>query len=114
MAFIFILKEIEVKGDELAKHRPEHDAVAELTRREAHANGLYKDLTKWSHLSSFDRAVLIGMVVACEFSVFVMVMMGSTCFKPFSVDKDINAPHEDGGLNGDPLSIVEMPGWCAL
>uniref|UniRef100_A0A7S2QLK1 Uncharacterized protein n=1 Tax=Zooxanthella nutricula TaxID=1333877 RepID=A0A7S2QLK1_9DINO len=114
VAGLCILKEIEDKGEELSKHRPEHDAVSELTRKEQHARELYKEITSFKTLGLFDKAVLIVMAAATEFSVFFMVVMGTSCFKPFSVDKDIAAPYEEGGLNGKPWTIVEPIGWAAI
>ena len=37
-----------------------------------------------------------------------------TCFRPFALDKKIDQPHAQGGLNKDPLSLVLSPGYCAL
>mmetsp|Transcript_129286 Transcript_129286/g.374345 ORF Transcript_129286/g.374345 Transcript_129286/m.374345 type:complete len:797 (-) Transcript_129286:247-2637(-) len=109
LAGAYILKEIEEQGEELAKWRQEHAAVAELSKKEQHANEKYQEVTQWSALGTFDKVLVISLATTLELSCFVFVMMAEACFRPFSVDKDINASWEEGGLNGDPTSIVLHP-----
>jgi len=114
-ATVCIVKTVQDHQDDLSKPRPEHQAVAELTRKGAHASRIYQEVTKWSNLTAFDKVIILACVAFHLLSGFMFVMMAEACFLPFSVDKSIKAPVAEGGLGGDPFAIVINPmGYLAL
>jgi hypothetical protein len=114
LAFAQIAKVVETEGQELAKVRPEHAAVAALTAKQATESKVYRDVTKWKTLACWRKFIISFAAGAQLFSGFCFAMGGEYCFKPFSISSDINAPSEEQGLDGDPMNIVRTPGRMAL
>jgi len=106
------VREIQEHSDSLAEYREEHAAIAELSRQEEDARRCYQDVTRWENLTWLDGFILLSGVASQLVSGLLFVLVGSLCFLPFSVDKDINAAIEDGGLGGHPLNIVLPLGWA--
>jgi len=100
---------IEKDGEELAKPRPEHAAVAELTRREAHAVAIYESVTRWSALSPLYKGMLATSSFLMIVTNAVFTLMAEACFRPFAVSSRIDDPYENDGLNGSALNIVIHP-----
>jgi hypothetical protein len=100
---------VQHHGDELARPRPEHEAVAELTRREQAAVEAYEKTVDWNTLSLFWRSVLLSSAVGMVMANGAMVALAAACFEPFSVSSDIDASLDEGGLGGNPLKIVIWP-----
>lgn len=92
--------------DELAKPRPEHAAVAELTRSEQASVDMYNTISDWNRLSCCWRFILFTAVVLMIGSNGVFVAMAESCFIPFAVSSDINAPYSKDGLEGNVLNII--------
>jgi hypothetical protein len=117
----FIMKTVEKDGEELAKPRPEHEAVADLTRQEQAYVEAYKKVTDWNEESGLDcinkqliRAstaafLVAGFVIASDF-----VVTEKYCFRPFSITDRIGLSTELGGLNNNALNLVMTAGWFAL
>jgi len=114
VAFLSVMDVIQKDREELEKSREEHKAVEELTKAEEHSNEVYAQVTAWSALSVLDKVILLGCYAAHLFAGFLFLMMGSACFQPFSVDKNIGDSPDVGGLNGKPWKIVLGPGYFAL
>jgi hypothetical protein len=100
---------VKKHGEELAKPRPEHAAVAELTEKERHAVEKYNEVCKWTNLETVLKFMLSSATVALYFSNFFFVVLKEYTFRPFAVSSDIEAPYEEDGLNGDVFSIVLLP-----
>merc|ERR1719412_2303191 len=56
VAAFIVLDTVSRRGVELAKPRPEHAVVAELTRQGEHGARIYADVSNWYHLSTLWRA----------------------------------------------------------
>lgn len=57
--------------------------------------------------------LIIAALLESTFIVMVHVFHDS-CFRAFSVSNKVGNSWEEGGLNGDVLSIVKIPGLIAL
>merc|ERR1712110_491080 len=66
---------VKIYGDELAKHRPEHAAVEELTQKERHQVEKYTEVSKWTALEPFWKFFLICTTGALYFSNFFFVVL---------------------------------------
>eukprot|EP00747_Dinoflagellata_sp_TGD_P205344 gnl/TRDRNA2_/TRDRNA2_79081_c1_seq1.p1 gnl/TRDRNA2_/TRDRNA2_79081_c1~~gnl/TRDRNA2_/TRDRNA2_79081_c1_seq1.p1 ORF type:complete len:157 (-),score=21.92 gnl/TRDRNA2_/TRDRNA2_79081_c1_seq1:78-512(-) len=97
---------IEALGEELAKPRPEHAAVEELTRSEQHGNDVYAEVTRWQNVGCFMQALLILAAAGQLMSGFIFTMMAEACFRPFEISGKITDAYEDGGLNGSAFNIM--------
>lgn len=114
LAVASITQVVEQDGTELAKPRTEHEAVAELTKKEAAYAEAYAEVTAWDKLGAC-RKLVISVGAACQLlSGFAFAMGGEYCFRPFAVSSSIDAPYEENGLNGSPTNIVLPAGWGAL
>lgn len=96
-------------GEELAKPRPEHQAVAELTRREQSAVDNYNQTIHWSRLNTFWKVFLIVPTLGCYGSNCGMVVFAERCFLPFALSSKIGWDTEEGGLGGHPKNIIIYP-----
>jgi len=114
MAVKSITKVVEKKAEALAMPRPEHQAVEELSRKQAELQAKYDEVTEFGGLNYFRKATIFGAAACHLLSGFVFAMGGEYCFLPFAVSSDIGAAHEENGLNGDVFSIVLFPGRVAL
>jgi len=113
IAMYYIQETVYKYGDELAKPRPEHEKVAQLTLQEAAHNAMYMKVTAWARLSLKMRiSVLLTtcMMLAC---LFIFMFMQEACFRPFETNNSIGAKEEYNGLDGNPLNILRMPGRAA-
>jgi len=110
-AAFMVLEKVSRQGAELAKPRPEHAAVAELTRQGEQRAKIYDDVSNWYHLSDPWRA-MIGLATALHLVAgFIFTMAGEHCFRDFSISSSIAKDLPDG----NPLNIVIDPlGWIAL
>lgn len=116
-----VMKTIEQDGEELAKPRDEHKAVAELTRKEADYNRAYRDVTEWgampcSHKSilliSVGLYLLVGFVLTADYS---SPAYDKFCFRSFAITNKIDDSFELRGLDGNTLNIVKgKAGWIAI
>lgn len=57
--------------------------------------------------------LIIAAILEATFIVMVHVFHDD-CFRNFSVSNKVGNSWDQGGLNGDVLSIVRTPGWIAL
>jgi len=114
----FIMKTIEVDGEELAKPRPEHEAIAKLTRQEEAYVQAYKEATEWNQLSGMYRLLILSSASAFLIAGFVIasdfVVSDKYCFRPFSITDRIGASRDLGGLDNSALNLVMTVGWFAL
>eukprot|EP00439_Symbiodinium_sp_Y106_P079977 s53_g18.t1 len=114
-----IMKVVEVDGEKLAQPRPEHEAVAELTRKEAAYVAALKETCNWSNMGCLQKLMVLfsslclllaGFVLAADYS-----LGDQFCFRSFSITSKIGDPFELGGLDGQALNLVVVPaGWAAL
>jgi uncharacterized membrane protein YdjX (TVP38/TMEM64 family) len=121
-----ILRTIEKHGPELAKHRPEHQAVAELTEKELKYVAAYAHCTKWNvddpkhadQLAPSNKRLVFSAVVCFLLAGIIMcsdfVMTDKYCFRSFAITGDISDSYEKGGLDGNALNLVMPAGWLAL
>jgi hypothetical protein len=96
-------------GDELAKPRPEHEAVAELTRQEQAAVDCYNRTVQWSNLGCPMQVMLILTVLGMLSTNAAFVGLAEMCFRSFAVSSKINDPYELDGLEGNAINIVILP-----
>ena len=113
-----IMKVIDEDGEALARPRTEHEAVAELTRREAAYVDALRHASEWQRMSWGQKLVvflsalnllLAGFVLAADYSV-----SEKFCFRSFSITSKINSDIELGGLGGNVLNLIMVAGWGAL
>lgn len=106
---------VQLHGDQLAKPRPEHAAVAELTLRETAKVDMYNRIVTWQRskdkpsLSSLWKACLVCASFFLFISNVMFVCLAELCFRPFAVSSDIEADHADDGLDGKIHTIVYIP-----
>ncbi|CAE7646326.1 CIT [Symbiodinium necroappetens] len=113
-----IMKVIEEDGPTLAMPRPEHEAVAELTRKEAVYTEALRQASEWPNMKcgqkflAFTSAaclLLAGFLLSTDF-----ILSEKFCFRSFSITSSIGAAIEVGGLNGNVANLVMFAGWLAL
>jgi len=113
-----IMKVIEEDGPTLALPRPEHEAVAELTRKEAVYTEALRNASEWTNMKcgqkflAFTSAaclLLAGFLLSTDF-----ILSEKFCFRSFSITSSIGAAIEVGGLNGNVANLVMFAGWLAL
>ncbi|EER05017.1 beta-1,4-galactosyltransferase, putative [Perkinsus marinus ATCC 50983] len=83
--------------------KPEHEAVAELTRQEAMRNETTSRLTEWTALPTYTKILL---VLAGSFS--------TLCFRPFELTDRISEEFSEGGLDGSVVNLLKPLGWLSL
>jgi hypothetical protein len=105
---------IQKDGEELAKPRPEHEAVAELTRQEEAAVDAYRRTIEWHGLSGFFQASLLIAACGMLLSNGMFTGLAEMCFLPFSLSNKITDDVEDGGLDGNAISIILPMGWFGI
>jgi len=114
LAAFIVLDVISKRQEELSQPRPEHAAVAELTRQGEQRARMYQDVTNWYHLSGTWRAVIATAMVLHVVAGFCFVFAAEACFRDFSVSSNIGDPIPDG-LGGDWLNVVKSPvGWITI
>jgi hypothetical protein len=111
---------IQNDGDELTLPRPEHAAVAELTKREQAAVEAYRETSSWKNLTTFWRTLLLLSTTGMLLSNVVFVSLAEMCFRPFAVSSSITDSYEKDGLrdeygNASVFNIIIAPtGWIAI
>jgi len=114
LAAFIVLDVVSQKGEELAQFRPEHAAVAELTRQGEFRARCYADVTNWHKLNPKWQAMIFITTVMHLVSGAFFVFMTETCFENFSISSKIDDPLPDG-LSGNWLNVVKVPvGWIPL
>lgn len=113
VAVYYIQEVIYKHGDELAKHRREHDDVARLTKAEAQYVQAYNEVLDWKSLKPRSKFPLLLFTFGLMFSNFFFVFFDETCFRPFKVTGLIDSPYDEGGLNYNWLNIIRPLGWVA-
>ncbi|CAE7200401.1 unnamed protein product [Symbiodinium sp. CCMP2592] len=114
-----IMKTVEQDGDELAKPRPEHEAVAKLTAKEAEYTAAFKQVSQWQVMTCTQLSTLLLAVASIVSSGFVIaadfMIADKFCFRNFSITNKISDPIDLGGLDNSAWNIVIVPiGWLAL
>jgi len=114
-----IMKTVEQDGEELAKPRLEHEAVARLTAQEAAYRAALKEVSRWDAMTCAQLFVLLLGVASIVFSGFVIaadfMLADKFCFRNFSITSKISDPIDLGGLDNDAWNIVISPfGWVIL
>jgi len=113
---VMTLNLIEKEGEELAKPRPEHQAVAELIRQEQAFGSAYEHVSDWESLGSIQKTVILGSVILqlmCGFIFMCDFVSGGICFRPFNIPNKISDNFANDGLNGNVFNIVRAPGGHA-
>lgn len=100
---------IEHHGEELAAPRPEHEAVAELTRREQASVDMYNETIRWQNLGQFWKGWLCLGCCSMMMSNAIFVGGAEYSFRPFAVSSRISDPYELDGLNGAVMNIILFP-----
>lgn len=110
VAAFIVLDTVSKRGAELAKPRPEHAVVAEMTLQGEHSARIYADASNWYHLTVPWR-VLIGLAAALHLVAgFIFTMAAEHCFRDFSISSSIE---ED--LDGNVFNVVIDPfGWVPI
>lgn len=108
-----IMETAEIHYEELSQHRPEHDRVAELTKKEAAYTRKYAELTQWEDMRWPLRAgILLSSLVILIVSWFLgadFALSTQICFRTFSITDRIDADLESGGLDGNVWNLVTHP-----
>lgn len=108
-----IMQTAEVHYEELSQHRPEHDRVAELTKKEAAYTRKYAELTQWEDMHWLLRdgillssiiILIVSWVLGADFA-----LSNQICFRTFSITDRIDADLESGGLDGNVWNLVTHP-----
>merc|ERR550537_1778788 len=76
---------IQKYGDELSKHRPEHEAVQELTKKEEAMVEAYGRVSHWTRLTKFWKVFLVLTTLGMYMSNGAFVLLASQCFLPFAL-----------------------------
>merc|ERR1719321_2637509 len=107
---------MNAKSEELAKPRPEHKPVEELTKAEEAFRTKYKEVSHFDNLSCCYKKVLQIASGISMFAFFCLVWFAEKCFRPFSLTSNVNDSYADGGLrapgekHGNALNIVTEAG----
>jgi len=102
------------KGEELAKPRPEHRPIEELTKKEQAAVDAYERATEWDKVPLWRKRLLVISTTLQVGAWAAFVFQDKTCFRPFSLTSKIEDPYDKNGLEGDAVNIVKPMGWVAL
>merc|ERR1712039_800020 len=119
------MKTVEQHGNELAKDRPEHAAVAELTRKEQAYVSKLREVCQWDKsvgsetcLSCAQKSLLLSAVGCFLTAGFItcvdFVLQDKYCFRSFAITSSIGDDTDLGGLDGNALNLVMPCGWVAL
>lgn len=113
LALYYIQEVVHRDGEELGQLRPEHEAVAALTRREADYVNEYTNVLAWGTLLQSRKRLIVASTCSMLMSTFMFVMMDEACFRSFQVSSEIGAKYDKGGLNGNVMNLVMPLGWFA-
>jgi len=113
VAAYYIQDIIGKHSEELAKPRPEHAPVMELTAKEAEQVAAWNDVLQWPMLTTLERVILLSAVSTSLLSMFFFVFFGDMVYRQFQVSGDIHASFGKGGLEGNALNIVKPLGYVA-
>jgi membrane protein DedA with SNARE-associated domain len=109
-----VSKTLQKHGDELAKPRPEHAKVAELTRSEEAWVAKYNEVSKWSTLSVSWKGMLAVTTAFLYLSNFCFVVLEELAFRPFAVSSSIGDSYGNTGLEGKWYTVVRPVGVALL
>jgi len=113
LALYFIQEVVHRDGEELAKPRKEHEAVAALTRKEADYVQEYNKVIAWPNLLQSRKYLIASSTSLMLMSTFMFVMMDEACFRQFQVANKISDPFDKDGLAGNALNLIHPLGWFA-
>jgi uncharacterized integral membrane protein len=108
------------KGDELAKPRPEHKPIEDMTKAEQAFVEMHAKVTQWDNMKGGYKTLLKFGTAIQMFSFFILVWGDKHCFRPFSLTSKINDPYSKDGLrapneeHGSAFNIVLFPGAVAV
>mmetsp|Transcript_54921 Transcript_54921/g.158924 ORF Transcript_54921/g.158924 Transcript_54921/m.158924 type:complete len:1012 (-) Transcript_54921:131-3166(-) len=118
LAMYFIQDKVMHCSEELSAHRPEHDAVKQLTLAEMDFNECCVEVCDWRTFTPFWLRYIVATTGMMIGAFFAFIMMDSMCFRAFEVNNKISDPEGlDCGSNFGcaVLRIVRWPlGWFAL
>ncbi|CAE8628791.1 unnamed protein product, partial [Polarella glacialis] len=114
LALYYIQEVIIADGEELAKHRPEHDPVLTLTQKEQEYVAAYAAVTQWHRLGRPKQLLLVGGTAMNVASTGALILLDTTIFRPFAVSNRMSDSFDNGGLENNALNLVRLPGWIAL
>lgn len=104
LALYYIQDMINKNSEMLARDRPEHEAVKQLTLDEAEFNRCYEEVTDWRLMP---RKWFLFISTSCVFSVMafaIFMLMDESCFVEFQVKSNLTDPE---GLNCETNNL-----WC--
>merc|ERR1712072_1367768 len=93
LAMYYIQETVHRDGELLALPRPEHEAVAALTRKEADYVAEYNNVLHWSSLLKSRKRLIMTSTCLMLLSTFMFVMMDEACFRSFQVSSKISDPY---------------------
>ncbi|KAF4651661.1 hypothetical protein FOL47_000257, partial [Perkinsus chesapeaki] len=114
VAAYFMQDTVQKHYDELTAYRPEHEAVAELTRKDAMRRETLSRLTEWPMLPILVRTNLVVAATALLFSCVLAGFFSTSCFRPFELTNRLSEPFTEGGLDGDVWNLLRPLGWISL
>ncbi|KAF4659343.1 hypothetical protein FOZ61_004819 [Perkinsus olseni] len=111
----YILQDtLQKHHDELTAYRPEHEAVAELTRQEAMRNATISRLTEWAALPTLSKINLLLAASSLLMSCVLAGFFSTSCFHPFELTNRISEDLSEGGLDGSVWNLLKRAGWLSL
>ncbi|KAF4707907.1 hypothetical protein FOZ62_025647 [Perkinsus olseni] len=111
----YILQDtLQKHHDELTAYRPEHEAVAELTRQEAMRNATMSRLTEWAALPTLSKINLLLAASSLLMSCVLAGFFSTSCFRPFELTDRISEDFSEGGLDGSVWNLLKPAGWLSL
>merc|ERR1712232_285404 len=110
LALLFVFQTIAKNREELARPRPEHKVIEELTKQEEIYCARYMRVTDWSYMQLPYKTVIVLAVYGQLISTFALTMLDQYCFRPFYISSSIGDPYDayPPGLEGKPLSIIRI------
>mmetsp|Transcript_77574 Transcript_77574/g.146430 ORF Transcript_77574/g.146430 Transcript_77574/m.146430 type:complete len:836 (-) Transcript_77574:122-2629(-) len=114
LAAYFTQEVVSKCQEELAKPRPEHEPVAELTRKEAAMVACYAEVTKWDNLPLWARICLFSSNVTLLSCLFFFMFMEPMWGREFQIKNSIDDDYDDMGLEKKWWTIVRPLGYMAM
>eukprot|EP00746_Dinoflagellata_sp_MGD_P133398 gnl/MRDRNA2_/MRDRNA2_67084_c0_seq2.p1 gnl/MRDRNA2_/MRDRNA2_67084_c0~~gnl/MRDRNA2_/MRDRNA2_67084_c0_seq2.p1 ORF type:complete len:212 (+),score=58.70 gnl/MRDRNA2_/MRDRNA2_67084_c0_seq2:57-692(+) len=114
LAAYYMTKVMNDKSEELAKPRPEHKPVEDLTKAEEAYKLKYKEVAEWSRIPTFYKKILQFGTGINMLAFFILNWRSEDCFMEFSLTSKVSDSYADGGLNGKAYNIVQPLGWVVV
>eukprot|EP00930_Biecheleria_cincta_P042273 TRINITY_DN29082_c0_g1_i1.p1 TRINITY_DN29082_c0_g1~~TRINITY_DN29082_c0_g1_i1.p1 ORF type:complete len:369 (+),score=69.24 TRINITY_DN29082_c0_g1_i1:52-1158(+) len=109
-----IMKVVDADGHELAKARPEHAAVAELTKKEADFVACYNEATEWKNMSTGQKICVLGSAVGLVSSGLALSGDSMLLDTPYFLQKFTMTDSISEKLSGNALNLIVFPAGAGI